>query len=34
MVLNTSEAVLLANTLHDFLNGQILGKDYEWTESR
>ena len=27
-------AVLLANTLHDFLNGQIVGKDYKWTESR
>ena len=34
MVRSTSEAVLLANTLHDFLNGQIVGKDYKWTESR
>lgn len=28
------EAVLLANTLYDFLNDQIVGKEYEWTESR
>ena len=34
MVRNTPGAVLLANTLHDFLNGQIVGKDYKWTESR
>ncbi len=34
MVRNTCEAVLLANTLHDFLNGQIVGTDYKWTESR
>ena len=34
IVRNTSKAVLLPNTLHDFLNGQIVGKDYKWTESR
>lgn len=34
IVRNTPGAVLLANTLHDFLNGQIVGKDYKWTESR
>ena len=34
IVRNTPGAVLLANTLHDFLNRQIVGKDYKWTESR
>ena len=34
IVRNTSEAVLSANTLHDLLNGQIVGKDYKWTESQ
>ena len=34
LVRNTSEAVLLANALHDLLNGPIVGKDYKWTESR
>ena len=34
VVRNTPGAVLLANTLHDFLDGQIVGKDYKWTESR
>ena len=34
IVRNTPGAVLLANTLYDFLNGQIVGKDYKWTESR
>jgi len=33
-VRNTPEAVLLANTLYDFLDGQIVGKNYKWTESR
>lgn len=28
------EAIKLANTLHDFLTGQIVGKDYHWDESR
>ena len=34
MVRKLSEAVSLANTLHDFLNGQRVGKDYKWTGSR
>ena len=28
------EAVALANTLYDFLNGQIVGKDYVWNASQ
>jgi len=28
------EAVPLSNTIHDFLNDMIGGKDYNWTESR
>jgi hypothetical protein len=28
------EAIELANTLHDFLTGQIVGKDYQWDKSR
>ena len=34
IVRKSPEAVLLANTLYDLLNGQILEKDYKWTESR
>ena len=34
IVRDTPDAVLLANTLHDFLNGQIVEKDYKWAESR
>ena len=34
IVRNTPGAVLLANRLHHFLDGQIVGKDYKWTESR
>ena len=34
IVRKSREAVLLANTLYDFLNDQIVGKEYEWTESR
>ena len=29
IVRDTPDAVLLANTLHDFLNGQIVEKDYK-----
>ena len=34
IVRKSRDAVLLANTLYDFLNDQIVGKEYEWTESR
>ena len=34
IVRNSPEAVPLANTLHDFLTGQIVGKDYKWNDSR
>jgi len=34
IVRNKPEAVLLANTLYDFLTGQIVGKDYKWNDSR
>lgn len=34
IVRNKPEAVLLANTLYDFLTGQIIGKDYKWNDSR
>lgn len=34
IVRNTKEAVTIANTLHDFLTGQIIGKPYKWDSSR
>lgn len=34
LVRNTKEAIAIANTLHDFLTGQIVGKSYEWDSSR
>jgi hypothetical protein len=34
IVRNTVQAVAIANTLHDFLTGQIVGKDYKWKSSR
>lgn len=34
IVRNTLEAVPLANTIHDFLIGQIVEQDYKWTASR
>lgn len=34
IVRNTKEAVAIANTLHDFLTGQIVGKPYKWDVSR
>ncbi|KFY08692.1 hypothetical protein V492_05995 [Pseudogymnoascus sp. VKM F-4246] len=34
IVRNTQEAVTIANTLHDFLTGQIVGKPYRWDDSR
>ena len=34
IVRKTPGAVLLANTLHDFLDSLIFGKDYKWTDCR
>jgi hypothetical protein len=34
IVRNTEEAVAIANTLHDFLTDQIVGKSYKWDSSR
>ena len=34
IVRNKPKAVPLANTLYDFLTGQIVGKDYKWNDSR
>jgi len=34
IIRNKPEAVLLANTLYDFLTGQIVRKDYKWNDSR
>jgi hypothetical protein len=34
IIRNTESAVPLANTLHDLLTGQIVGKRYGWDSSR
>jgi hypothetical protein len=34
IIRNTESAVPLANTLHDLLTGQIVGKRYRWDSSR
>lgn len=34
IVRDTLEAIRIANTLHDLLTGEIIGKDYEWQNSR